>query len=155
MIEKNGFLREVSKLKGHRKPKKINKYRINDKIGIKSHIMNYQRGVKHRHIESHFDTYIEKIDERQRRKLLNELIYWEYRNETESDISARIVPASELHSIIKVSERTIARWEKKGVIQKRIFLIEGIINVPAKERVSAREFRYYDLSEIIAELKQL
>jgi len=131
-VERNVLLFEIHRLKQYREPKKPKKQRtINYSKEIVKAIDNYRNAVKYKGRVSYLEKRIEMLNEPHKaffKKFFNE----EYGN----NMYINIIPFKNLNDIVKVSDRTIARWIEKGFIKPK--------------RSSSRNsvLVYVDLSEI-------
>lgn len=156
LLEKRQFIIEINRLKEYKKHKRTKKLHINYISDIKTSIYNYKLSVERKYMIGYFENYFNNLNEYQKEhfKMLfssYEGYEW-YKCELDKKSYANIIPANNLKDIIKVSNRTILRWRKKGIIRKRI---ERIYEYQNGEIKRSSTFYYYDLSEIEEKIKYL
>ena len=131
-IKRDKFLFEAHKLKQYKKPKNsFPKRTVNYVEIIKKDIKNYKYAVKYRGKVSYLEKYIDTLNEQEKelfRKNFNSL-YGKY-------MYINIIPLKNLKDIVKVSDRTISRWVKRGFIE------------PKHSDFTNKPFVYIDLSKI-------
>jgi hypothetical protein len=156
-VERAKFLFEIHRLKEHRKPKKPQKQRtVNYSEDNNKLIQNYRRAVKYKRKTSYLESFLDSLGDGKREDVIWELknyyrewflrgVSFEKLQELEKkDINIEnlytdIIPSGNLKDILKISAKTISRWEKRGYISPIDIL---------GSRECSFQFYIYDLSKI-------
>lgn len=150
LVERLTFIRGINKLEEHKRPKPPKKPKINYASNIKKDIKAYLNEVKNGN-KSYLDKWLdEKIiksgeaKDTTRRELVGERLVRILKVKYDADelyLKMNMIPKRDLKTLLKVSERTVQRWEERHIIKRHTEL----------ERY--RRFEYYNLSEIMEALK--
>jgi len=128
-VERNVLLFKIHRLKQYREPKKPKKQRtVNHSKDIIKEIENYRNAVKYKGRTSYLEKHIGTLTEED--KMLS------IKHFDVNTMYINIIPFNNLKDVVKVSDRTISRWAKKGFINPQCN--------PAKRS----HFVYVDLLEI-------
>ena len=157
MVERIAFVREINRLKEHKKPQIKIKRTIDYKKETIDSIEQYRNDVKNRTRTSYFDIWLDKEDVKRmegdkvvetisRRNDFGDSLLIELKNNlcvNEHDkndfIKMNIVPIEYINELVQKSDRTIQRWQKDRKI--------------IKETIYHFCLTYYDLQELLNYLK--
>ena len=128
-VEQKRLIFEINRLKKHKNPQKPKKQRvINYLDDVMKSIKNYKHAVKYKGRVSYLEKYIETLNEADKEVFIKCF--------DSNTMYINIIPLENLKNIVKVSDRTISRWAKKGFIK------------PKENHSAHRHFVYVDLAEI-------
>jgi len=144
MIDRKGFQVAVSKMKEYKKPKPKPKPKLECKLRINyvdeciSRIVDYRNNVKYGIEKDYFSKNLEEsTEDLELKKFI--MKHFTSGNISKLFVRMNVVPKKYLKDILKVSQRTIQRWEKKEII----------------EEIGFDLFECYDLSCIEKKFKSL